>query len=197
MKQERLYRSFELANIKDDYIVEGYAALFERYPLFKRDGVQFYEQFTKEMFREVDTSDIIFHHNHQGPAFARSRVKNGKLTLEVRVDNKGLWFRADLSTTQGSRELYETIKAGLVDGMSWAFTHDGAKVDKESRTITYDKITKIFDVSSVDFGANPNAYVNARSIEGVLDEIVKEQELLEHRKVVEEAYKVAYRKAIV
>ena len=61
-----------------------------------------------------------------------ARTKNG--TLNLTVDDFGLKVRADLSSSRESRELFEEIKAGLIDKMSFAFTVNEESYDKATRT---------------------------------------------------------------
>lgn len=152
--------------IDTNYYVEGYAANYERYCLGEAwDGKPVYEQFTRENFEGVDRSDVIMQYDHNGDVFAR--CKNGSLI--VRVDDKGLFIAADLGNTQRGKEVYEMISKGMIDKMSWSFIPGKSYFDSDTRTITYDSIKRLFDVSAVSIPANDTTDIHARSfIDGLI-----------------------------
>ena len=111
----------------------------------------------------ADLSDVIFQYNHSGRVFARQSNKS----LIVQPDNTGLFMCADLGRTDGAKQLYQDIAAGMVTKMSWAFTvkRDSITEDREKRIITRNiqEIKKVFDVSAVDRPANEDTEINARN----------------------------------
>lgn len=157
---------------EERYIVEGYAARYEPYVLFvDADGNEWTETFTRENFEGADRSDIILQFDHFGRVYART----GNGTLKVDIDDKGLHVVADLSRTEGARQLYEDIAAGMVTKMSWRFSTnmDDFIIDEENHNISYKSITKIYDVSAVSIPANDNTEIasNARSVvNGLIDQ---------------------------
>lgn len=156
--------------------VEGFATRFEPYVLYEYDDGPIYESFTAENFKDCDMSDIIMQYDHNGKVLARQRNN----TLSVEVTDEGLFVCADLSKSEASRALYEEISNGLVDRMSWGFIPEGMNYDKDTRTITYDRIKKIFDVSAVSLPANENTNIQARSfVDGVLAKRAQELRELE------------------
>lgn len=179
IKSERQYRSMSMTVkpqkeklIDTDYYVEGYAANFERYKLYDDfDGEPVYEQFTRENFEGVDLSDVIMQYDHRGEVYAR--CKNGSLI--VRADDKGLFIAADLGQTQRGKEIYEMISKGMVDKMSWSFIPGEIHFDRDTRTITYDSIKKIFDVSAVSIPANDTTDIHTRSlVDGEIEKAAQE-----------------------
>ena len=160
----RAFVSFEVraAEKKEDeeYIVEGYATTFDDpYVLYDDGTYRINEQISKDAFEEADMSDVLFLYNHEGRVYARQ--KNG--SLELTVDKKGLHVKANLGLTEEARKMYEDIKAGLVDQMSWAFTVKEDSWDRESHTRTITKVKKVYDVSAVSYPANPSTEISARS----------------------------------
>ena len=134
------------------YIVRGYASTFEPYVLFEdEDGIQYKEVIDPHAFDEADLSDVVFRVDHEGAVYARSSAG----TLEVGVDEHGLFDRADLSKTAKARELFEDIIAGNYPKQSFAFTVREDSYDRETHTRTVLKVAKVFDVSPVSFPANP------------------------------------------
>lgn len=174
VKTDREYRKIDIANLEthqeDDgqMIVEGYAATFmQPYTLAKYPDFELREQIDPHAFDETDMDDVIMQYDHEGRVFARKR--NG--TLELSTDDHGLKIRARLDGTTIGRQLYEEIKGGYTDRMSFGFTvaPDGEKKDQETdgagnvtrlRTIT--KIRKLYDVSAVSLPANDATEISAR-----------------------------------
>lgn len=154
--------------------VEGYATTFNQpYELYSYGNYTVLEQVDAHAFDECDMSDVIMQYDHQGRVFARTRNN----TLELRIDDKGLYIVADLGGTEEGRKLYQEIKDGYIDRMSFGFV-----VGEDSRTITEDhdagtetilrtilKITKLYDVSAVSIPANDMTSISARSLaDGVI-----------------------------
>lgn len=139
-------------NDEPSYIVRGYASTFEPYVLFEdEDGIQYKEVIDPHAFDEADLSDVVFRVDHEGAVYARSSAG----TLEVGVDEHGLFDRADLSKTAKARELFEDIVAGNYPKQSFAFTVREDSYDRETHTRTVLKVSKVYDVSPVSFPANP------------------------------------------
>ena len=151
--------------ITTDYYVEGYATTFNSpYLLYEfEDGWKYYEVIEDHAVDGADLSDVIFQYNHSGRVFARQSNKS----LIVQPDNTGLFMCADLGRTDGAKQLYQDIAAGMVTKMSWAFTvkRDSITEDREKRIITRNiqEIKKVFDVSAVDRPANEDTEINARN----------------------------------
>ena len=178
----RTYRDMVVRALTDNdgYIVEGYASTFnDPYLLYKEEGYEVYEQVDKDAFKNTDMSDVIMQYDHEGRVFAR--MSNN--TLVVSPDNVGLHIRANLGGTEIGRQLYEEIKGGYTNKMSFGFTVKTdtryTEEDKESgitkvlRTIT--DISKLYDVSAVSLPANPATSISSRADgEGVIAEAKEE-----------------------
>ena len=171
-----------------EMIVEGYATTFnEPYELW-RDGPDyvFMEQVDARAFDDTDMDDTIMQYDHEGRVFAR--VSNQ--TLELSVDSHGLNIRADLGGTEIGRQLYEEIRGGYTDKMSFGFTVDEderlIQEDRESGTITIlrtiKRIGKLYDVSAVSLPANNATEISARSwCDGVIQQLTEERRKAEER----------------
>lgn len=188
INEGREYRDMVLRIADDDgqdYIVEGYATTFnEPYLLWKEDNYTVYEQVDRNAFANTDMSDVIFQYNHEGRVFAR--MSNG--TLTCRPDEHGLLTRALLGGTEIGRELFEEIKGGYTNKMSFGF-----RVEEDSREIveneetgevvitrTINKIARLYDVSAVSIPANPATSIAARTYgEGVIAEAKAERQRVE------------------
>ena len=185
IKSGTQYRNLVLEGRDDGMIVEGYATTFgQPYRLYEDDGLVINEQVDARAFDGAQLGDVIFQYNHTGRVFARTRNN----TLEITPDEKGLFIRADLSGTEEGRKLYEEIKGGYTDRMSFGFTVAEDRTDKTGddprtylRTIT--KIGRLFDVSAVSIPANDFTEISARSyVDGILDREKAEALAAEQRK---------------
>ena len=180
LDEGRQYRDLREISPGEEMTVEGYATTFnEPYELYRDGGYIVYEQVDPNAFAETDLSDVIMQYNHEGRVFARTSND----TLGLSVDERGLRVRADLGGTEIGRQLYEEIKGGYTDKMSFGFRVEEDRRDiteadgqvEVLRTIT--KISKLYDVSAVSIPANDATSISARSFgEGVIDEV--KQELL-------------------
>ena len=167
-------------------IAEGYATTFNQpYELYRTGDMTVNEQVDPEAFAECDMSDVIMQYDHAGRVFAR--VKNGTLRLEP--DAHGLRVWADLGGTEIGRQLFEEIKGGYTDKMSFGFTVKSDRKerskDAEGRTSvlrTITRIGKLFDVSAVSLPANDATEISSRNIgDGLIAEAMEEIRAEEER----------------
>ena len=167
-------------------IAEGYATTFNQpYELYRTKEMTVNEQVDPEAFAECDMSDVIMQYDHAGRVFAR--VKNGTLRLEP--DAHGLRVWADLGGTEIGRQLFEEIKGGYTDKMSFGFTVKSDRKerskDAEGRTSvlrTITRIGKLFDVSAVSLPANDATEISSRNIgDGLIAEAMEEIRAEEER----------------
>ena len=149
-------------------IIEGYAVVFESETVIgdtARGG--FYEVIDRNAFNGCNMRDVPLRYNHSEAVPILARTRNKSLTLSV--DQKGLKIRAELLNTQDARDMYERIKSGLIDSMSFAFTvADGGEQITSRNGVPVRRITKferLFDCSVVDVPAYEATSVYARSIE--------------------------------
>ena len=139
----------------DDMVLEGYAATFNDIT----DLGYFREQIATTAFDSVLSDDVRYLLNHDGLPLARTT--NG--TLELSVDDHGLFTRATLSDTQTSRDVYAAVKRGDISEMSFAFTVAEEQVNKAENLRTVTKVARLFDVSPVTYPAYPTTSISARS----------------------------------
>lgn len=172
----REYRSMMMdVAEQNDYTVVGYATTFdEPYHLYFDDkGREVKEEVSRDAFLNTDMSDVIMQYDHEGRVFAR--ISNDTLKLET--DEHGLKVTANLGGTEIGRNLYEEIKGGYTNKMSFGFTVANDKVERDGdgflRSIL--SVGKLFDVSAVSLPANNLTEISARShIDGAIDEIDEE-----------------------
>lgn len=147
--------------IQTECYVEGYATTFDTpYVLYEfEDGTKVYERIDAHALDGADMSDVIMQYDHMGRVFARQSNK----TLILVPDHKGLFIAADLSKTDLARGLYQDIKEGMINKMSWAFSVLEDSYDKQTHTRTILKIKKVYDVSAVSMPANDDTEISARA----------------------------------
>jgi len=175
ISKDREYRAFEFEKRDDEMVVEGMAAAFNSpTTIAKIDGVEFYEVIDARAFDTTNMSDVVFVADHQGRPAART--KNG--TLELSKTEQGLFVRADLSRSSVGPDMFNDIKNGVFDKMSFAFTVRKDAYDKQKRTRTILEIDRLYDVSAVTFPAYEQTSINARSFYEAEAE-VERRELLE------------------
>lgn len=195
---EREYREMKLAVAEraddeqetEEKRVTGYATTFnEPYVLFEDDDIVYREQVDSKAFDGTDMTDVIMQYDHEGRVFARTNNN----TLTVTPDEKGLYIEADLGGTEIGRQLFDEIRGGYTDKMSFGFIvdkdeelrseADDGRVDI-LRTIT--GISKLFDVSAVSIPANDGTSIGVSTrgrIDGVIDEIRTERSEAEKLKL--------------
>lgn len=171
---DREYRNMvlEVRKIEDDtdndMIVTGYASTFnEPYTLYEMDNWRLDEVVDSKAFDNTDMSDVIMQYDHEGRVFAR--ISND--TLKVAPDERGLLIEANLGGTELGRQLYEEIRGGYTNKMSFGFIVDGDEIvdskdengkDVTTRTIT--SVRKLYDVSAVSLPANDATSISVRSL---------------------------------
>lgn len=200
---EREYRDFTFSAIEvregqseepneNEKIVRGYASTFnEPYVLYSDPDFELQEQVDEHAFDEADMSDTIFQYNHEGRVFAR--VKNG--TLKLSTDEHGLAIEANLGGTDIGRDLYEEIRGGYTDKMSFGFRiledewldNEDHETGKVTSLRTIKRIGKVYDVSAVSIPANDGTSISVRNLsDGVIERIKADRQKaleLERRKL--------------
>ena len=193
-------------------VVEGLAAVYEQETRIADAFGEFYEVIRKGAFDECDFSDVrlLVNHDFNGIALARSRRNNKSdkpNTMQLTVNDEGVHIKADLDTenNEQARAVYSAISRGDMDGMSFCFfvEEDGQRWSKEDgierREIL--KVSKVIEVSVVNFPAYAGTNINARSLESdkralenaraLLDSRTKKQTINPRAKTIITMYKGA------
>lgn len=180
----------------EEQVVEGYATTYnEPYHLFRfsdDDGytVEFKEEVDRHAFDAADMSDVIMQYDHQGRVFAR--LSNGTLELD-KNNEKGLYIRANLGGTDIGKQLYQEIKGGYTNKMSFGFTIERASEPRriesneadEVYVYTIEKVGKLYDVSAVSLPQNDFTSISARAFnDGAIEKMAAER-LQRHQQEVE------------
>ena len=109
----------------------------------------------------ADLSDVRLLYNHDVNKVPLAKTPK---TMSLELDPAGLTFTATLPDTESAREVYEAVKRGDLNGMSFAFTvpEGGDSYDAATNTRTIYRIAKVYECSVVPYAAYPTTSVEAR-----------------------------------
>lgn len=169
MLEKAIARSFSIPDIRakeDESYIEGHAAVYDQKTNI---GNMFYEVMERGAFDNTDFDDVLLSTNHDlgKIPLARSRRNNGNSTMQLKVDEIGLYVRAHLDTEGNSeaKNLYSAVKRGDINGMSFIFYVDEERwsdLDSEMPTRYISKVKKVREVSAVNFPAYEGTDIQAR-----------------------------------
>ena len=145
-------------------VIRGYAARFGSV----YDMGWFTEEVSRDAFKNADLSDVRVLLNHDSnQILGRTTAK----TARVGVDEKGLWYEADLPDSPNGQNVRVAIERGDIDQSSWGFSlkkdswKRGEGKAKEHRVL--EEVAIVYDASPVTFPANPDTTVAKRSFDFV------------------------------
>src|SRR5690606_24592977 len=114
-------------------IVEGRAIVYESPTgMYEVEGNKYYEVIARGALEGAELRDVPFGCDHPDSVMVTART--GSRTLGLIPDGQGLLVRAKLANTAAGRDLYELIKRGDIDKMSFAFTVAEDSDDRDTRT---------------------------------------------------------------
>lgn len=166
----------EIKNIEDEQkqennseaILEGYAAIYNSETII---GGMFKEIIEPGAFEGTDFDDVAMYYNHDlnRIPLARSRRNNPNNTLFLQPDTLGLKMRAsiDIENNTESKALHSAIKRGDISGMSYMFEvedEEWKNVDTEMPTRIIKKVSKVIEVSAVNYPAYEDTTIYARAL---------------------------------
>lgn len=178
-EDKREIRIAELRAVNQDdekMIVEGYAVVFNT----PATHYGFTEIIDRNAFVGTDMKDVPMKYNHNDDCLIMARTRNK--SLQLTVDDKGLFIRAELIDTQNNRDLYKSIQAGLLDKMSFAFSTIKDEWDYDNNTRRVLQIDRLYDVSVVDTPFYDTTSIYARA----LNELDNHKKSLESEKTQRE-----------
>ena len=177
-------RTFEVRSLSEDYdhekycgVVEGYAVVFDTPATY-----DYTEVIDRHALDNTNMSDCVLRYNHSEGGFNVARTRNG--SLELKIDDNGLFVRAYIINTQFGRDLYTMIQQGLVYQMSFAFSVTRDEWDNETNTRRILAIDKLYDVSAVDQPFYVETSIFARTLEEYKKEYEERQLELEKAKLL-------------
>lgn len=162
-----------LENDEGKMIIEGYPIMFNS-PATHWGMTEIIDPSALD---NTDMSDVPLKYNHEDSHLLLARTRNGSLKFEK--DSIGLKMIAELIDTQSNKDIYKSVKAGLLDKMSFAFTTEREEYDYETDTRKILSIDRLYDVSVVDVPYYDSTTVFARNLDNskdYFDKIVKEKE---------------------
>ena len=118
------------------------------------------EVISPDALRGVDLDGIVLITNHDGSGIPLARSPK---TLALTVTEQGLEMRASLPDTEQARAVYEAVKRGDLSQMSFAFDIGAADYDEQTQTRTITQISKVYEISIVNFAAYTQTHVEARN----------------------------------
>ena len=171
-----------LREAEESRTVEGYAAVFDR----SSDRLDFEEVIERNAFDGViEKSDVMALLNHDIRRGLLARSTNGKGTLTLTVDAKGLRYSFEAPKFATGDELVENVRRGDVQESSFAFTVEKdtwEKKDDGTWKRTIHKIARLYDVSPVYNAAYSQTSVYMRGKEQA------EKELEERNRIPDSYY---------
>lgn len=147
--------------------VEGYAAVFGQPTMIGAvEEVVAHGAFDDRLHDDVVA---LFNHDQNMPL---ARSYQGQGTLELKVDEHGLFYSFKLGNQSYAKDLAESIKRGDVRGSSFGFVvreDDYEKKDDGSYRRTIKKVSRIADISPVVSPAYPQTSVKMRDMIAALE----------------------------
>lgn len=156
-------------------VIEGYAALYSSPTTI---GNWFREEILPGAFDDVLNDDIRCLFNHD-PNFILARSKDGKGSLELILDKKGLKYRYTTPNRQYAIDLADAIATGDVSQSSFAFKPKETIWRETEGELDLRQIVKmdvVYDVSPVTYPAYADTSVAKRSHDAYLVDKAKEIE---------------------
>lgn len=158
------YRSFRIeAREQGSRTVSGYGSVFNS----QSEDLGFIETIDPNAITEetIKRSDVFATLNHDMDKIL-ARCKYGSGSLELKCDDKGLYYRFDAPNTDLGDELLEHLNRGEIDSSSFAFTVKRDEWTKGDDGKSYRRILEIdqvFDISPVYCPAYPEAICQKRN----------------------------------
>lgn len=168
----------EMRAIEDDeMVIEGYPVVFNS------PATHGYTEIISERALDnTDMTDVVLRYNHNDSFMCLARTRNK--SLELAKDEKGLKMKATLNPNiPEHKSIYEGIKSGLLDKMSFAFTTRGEEYDYETDTRTITDIDKLYDVAVVDQPFYESTSIYARSLEETEKRFKEEKEKIMNKEL--------------
>ena len=116
----------------------------------------------------------------------------GKI-IELKEDERGLWFRAKISNTTKGRDLAELIQDEAINEISIGYRSIVWEID-EVRNVRMLKEVQLYEISFVSRAANPQAVIQTTEIKSEVQEKkvedMTDEELIEQKKTLEKEIEI-------
>ena len=157
--EQRAYDG-EIKAAAESRTVEGYASVFNS----MSEDLGFREIILPGAFSDVLDNDVRALYNHDSN-YLLARTTSG--TLELKEDEKGLYYRFEMPNTSYGNDMLELFRRGDLTQSSFGFTveKDSWRM-KDGQQVRYiERVGSLFDVSPVVFPAYSQASSGLRSAE--------------------------------
>lgn len=166
IREKRSYEFLDLRAEAEGGAIQGHAAVFDQKTNI---GGWFEEIIERTAFDKTDFRDVVMtvNHNLRNIPLARSRNNNANSTLQLSVDDKGLFTKAmtDIENNMEAKALHASVARGDINGMSFIFIIRDAKWENLDSDLPLRRITdiaRVIEVSAVSFPAYTGTDINAR-----------------------------------
>ena len=158
--EQRAYDG-ELKAAVEGRTVEGYASVFNS---MSEDLGGFREIILPGAFSDVLDNDVRALYNHDSN-YLLARTTSG--TLELKEDEKGLYYRFEMPNTSYGNDMLELFRRGDLTQSSFGFTveKDNWRMEDGQQVRYIERVGSLFDVSPVVFPAYNQASSGLRSAE--------------------------------
>lgn len=162
-------RSFTFPDLRAETeggVIQGHAAIFDQKTVI---GGMYEEIIERSAFMKTDFRDVVLtvNHNLQNIPLARSRNNNANSTLQLSIDDQGLFVRGslDIENNTEARALHSSVAREDINGMSFIFfirDHKWEGLDTNMPVRRILDISRVIEVSAVSFPAYAGTDINAR-----------------------------------
>lgn len=159
--EQRTYET-EVKAVEDgSRMVEGYASIFND---MSGDLGGFREIIKPGAFKNVLSDDVRALYNHD-PNYLLARTASG--TLEIKEDDKGLYYRFEMPRTSYGDDLLELYRRGDLSQSSFGFIieKDSWRLENGQHIRYIESVSSLLDVSPVVYPAYENSSSGLRSVE--------------------------------
>lgn len=147
-------RNLKTDEIEKKKIIRGYPVVFEE--ITDRAGY-YKEKISRNALDGVDLSETVLIVGHN---FDNLLAKSG-VNMRLEVDETGLFFEAELGDTEYDKLIYDRVKRGILDGMSFGFSVDAMETNFETKTDTITKVGKLYEITLTPIPAYPQTVATA------------------------------------
>ena len=157
--EQRAYDG-EIKAAAESRTVEGYASVFNS----MSEDLGFREVILPGAFSDVLDNDVRALYNHDSN-YLLARTTSG--TLELKEDEKGLYYRFEMPNTSYGNDMLELFRRGDLTQSSFGFTveKDSWRMEDGQQVRYIERVGSLFDVSPVVFPAYSQASSGLRSAE--------------------------------
>lgn len=175
-------RGLELREEQEKRIIRGYPVLFDEVT----DRVGYYkEKIARNALDNADMSETVLIVGHN---FDNLLARVG-VNMRLEIDDIGLFFEAELGDMEYDKLIYDRVKRGILDGMSFGFTVDAIETDYETKTDTITRIGKLYEITLTPIPAYPQTVATAVERDAAHEKELREAEAEAEKAEAEKIFK--------